>query len=330
MKLVLFGFEVPGSLLSDLRKQFDGVYEFEEFNPRHFDARLISKAEVLVLVSSNAEAISKASTCKWIHSWSAGVDDYLSLEVFRSAAAPILTNSAGSYGTEISEHVFAMIFAFTRGMKTIVSNQEKKRWEVPINHKEGIELSEVRGKTMGIIGLGHVGLEIARTAKTFGLNVLGVKRDATKELRVAALGQFVDEIFSLDGIPTVLTRSDFVVNALPLTNETKNLFNSSNFSKFKEGALFLSVGRGGTVVEKDLIEALQRGNLGRAALDVFSTEPLPGNSLLWKMENVLISPHVAGRSDSQFAKAFSVLKDNLTRYSEGRDLSNRIDVKAGY
>ncbi|HEV2138460.1 MAG TPA: D-2-hydroxyacid dehydrogenase [Nitrososphaerales archaeon] len=330
MKLVLLGLDIPEQFLGELRDQFDGTYEFQKFNPRHFDARLISTAEVLVLISSNEDVISKASACRWVHSWSAGVDDYLSVERFRSANAPALTNSAGSYGTQISEHVFALIFAFTRGIKAIVLNQEKRRWEVP-QHVDGpAELSEIRGKTIGIVGLGHVGLEVARTAKAFGLGVLGVRRDPSKEFRKPNLSSYLDEIFSTEELATVLSRSDFVVNALPLTIKTKGLFNRSNFSRFKEGALFLSIGRGGTVVEADLVDALREGKVGSAALDVFSKEPLPEDSPLWKMKNVIISPHCAGRSDLHFAKAFGIFRDNLARYSKNEPLLNRIDIGIGY
>ena len=330
MKLVLFGFEVPGNQLRELKEEFEGKYEFQEFNVRHFDARLIGIAEVLVLVSSNPEVIAKASACRWIHSWSAGVDDYLLLERFRGSNAPILTNSAGSYGKQISEHVFALIFAFTRGIKPIILNQERRRWEIPFRSEGGAELSEIAGKIIGVVGLGHVGLEVARTAKAFGLSVLGVRRDTSIELKIPSLKSYVDEIYSPDGLATVLSKSDFVVNALPLTHETKGLFSKSSFSWFKKGAVFISVGRGGTVLENDLIEALQKGIVSRAALDVFSREPLPEDSPLWKMGNVIISPHCAGRSVNHSERAHSILRDNLARYSRNQPLLNRVDMRTGY
>jgi phosphoglycerate dehydrogenase-like enzyme len=127
-----------------------------------------------------------------------------------------------------------------------------------------------------------------------------------------------------------LSKSDFVVNALPLTNETKGLFNRSNFSRFKEGAIFISVGRGGTVVEDDLVEALRSGLVSGAALDVFSREPLPKDSPLWKMRNVIVSPHCAGRSELHSAKAYSILRDNLGKYSKNQPLINRVDLRTGY
>ncbi|HEV2226689.1 MAG TPA: D-2-hydroxyacid dehydrogenase [Nitrososphaerales archaeon] len=330
MKLVLIGFDFPDHQLGELRKEFAGTYEFRGFNPRHFDVRLISTADVLVLVSSNGEVISKASACRWVHSWSAGIDDYLLFEKFGGAGAPVLTNSAGSYGTQISEHVFALIFAFTRGIKTMILNQERRKWEVPERLEGGAELSEIRGKTIGVVGLGHVGLEVARTAKALGLGVLGVRRDPSKDHRKPSLSSYVDEIFSTEDLAPVLSRSDFVVNALPLTIKTKGLFNRSNFPRFKVGALFLSIGRGGTVVEVDLVDALREGKIAGAALDVFSKEPLPEDSPLWKMKNVIISPHCAGRSELHFAKAFGIFRDNLARYSKNEPLLNRIDVGIGY
>jgi phosphoglycerate dehydrogenase-like enzyme len=211
-------------------------------------------------------------------------------------------------------------------------NQEKGKWEAPLHFEGGGggELSEIGGKSIGVVGLGHVGLEVARTAKALGLSVLGVKRDISTQLRIPSLRPYVDEVFSPDGLSTVLSKSDFVVNALPLTNETKGLFNRSNFSRFKEGAMFISVGRGGTVVEDDLVEALRSGLVSGAALDVFSREPLPKDSPLWKMRNVIVSPHCAGRSELHSAKAYSILRDNLGKYSKNQPLINRVDLRTGY
>jgi len=330
MKKVALGFNVPKEILEELNEELGGLYEFHSFDPRHYDSGLLRSAEVLVLLSSNEKVISEASSCKWIHSWSAGVDEYLSLDTFKGDSAPILTHSGGSFGPQISEHVFAMLFALTRDIKAISLDQERRRWvSRPPRDNRG-ELSEMTGRTMGIIGVGHVGLEIAKRAKSFGLRVIGVRRNVSGQFRIQELGAYVDEVYSLQELAVVLAQSDIVVDTLPLTGETEGLFNRSKFHDFKDGAIFVNVGRGGTVVEGDLVDALQRGTVKYAALDVFEEEPLPRNSQLWEMENVLVSPHCAGRSDKLNARAFPILKENLERYAKNVPLLNRVDMKVGY
>jgi phosphoglycerate dehydrogenase-like enzyme len=330
MKKVAIGFSIPKEKLEELGKELGELYEFHTFDPRHHDPGLLRSAEVLVLLSSNARVISEASSCRWVHSWSVGVDEYLSLDRFKGNNATILTNSGASYGPQISEHVFAMIFAFTRDIKAISLNQGRKRWvSRPPSGDKG-ELSEMTGRIMGIIGVGHVGLEIAKRAKSFGLRVIGVRRHVSAQFRIQELGAYVDEVYPLQELAAVLAKSDIIVNTLPLTSETKGLFDRARFQDFKGGAMFVNVGRGGTVVERDLVEALRGGVVRYAALDVFEEEPLPGNSPLWGMENVLVSPHCAGRSDKLDARAFSILKENLERYSKNAPLRNQVDTKAGY
>lgn len=242
----------------------------------------------------------------------------------------MLTSSTGVYGPQIAEHVFAMIFAFTRGIKVITLNQEKKGWASPPRFNGDGEMSEMPGKTMGVIGLGHVGLEVAKRAKSFGLRVIGVKRDISAQPKIQGLEESVDEVIPQNEAGGALARSDIVVNCLPLTKKTEGLFNFALFREFKKGAVFVNVGRGGTVVERDLIEALRKGVVKYAALDVFPEEPLPKSSPLWEMKNVLISPHSAGYSDSAEPRAFAFLKENLIRYSKGQPLQNLVDLQGGY
>ena len=328
MKSVLFGFEVPNKEMARLSEEFANSYTFQAIDPHRFDSDLVRKAEVLVLQSANQKLLSQASACKWIHVFNAGVDDYLSWSGFKGPAPPTLTNSSGIYGRQISEHVFAMILALTRGMRTIMSNQEKKKWTSP-QSDGGDRLIEIGGWTMCVAGTGNIGLEVAKKAKGFGMTVLGVKRGVPPGLP-SVQQQIVDEFFTLEGLGEALSRSDVVVNLLPLTRETRGVFNSDRFARLKRGAMFVSVGRGATVGEEDLVGALQKGMVGSAGLDVFESEPLPDKSPLWKMKNVIVSPHCAGNSDKVTERAFAMLRENLRKYSNGEQLLNVVDLEAGY
>ncbi|MGD0477328.1 MAG: D-2-hydroxyacid dehydrogenase [Nitrososphaerales archaeon] len=326
--LVLLAFKIPDALLRKLQERHGNSYEFKTIDPKHDDLRLAEQADVLAVASPDKRVISAATGCRWLHIMSAGVDEYLAMEAVRSKESLVLTNSAGAYGIQISEHVFAVILALSRRMKEVLRNQEHRRWEVPKDDEGG--LREIYGMTMAIVGLGHVGLEIARRANGFGIHVLGVRRDASSELKIPGYGEYIDEILIARDLDRAVATSDIIVDSLPLTPETKGLFDSARFQSFKKGAIFINVGRGPTVIEKDLTKALQDGVLGGAALDVFEEEPLPGNSPLWKMENVIITPHCSGTSDNSLLRAVAILDDNLERYSRGETLCNIVDRGTGY
>jgi D-2-hydroxyacid dehydrogenase (NADP+) len=326
--LVLLAFRIPDAPLRKLQERHGNSYEFKTIDPKRDDLLSAGKADVLVVASPNERVISAATGCRWLHILTAGVDGYLTLEAVRGKESLVLTNSAGAYGIQVSEHVLAMILALSRRMKDVLQNQEHRRWEVPKDDEGG--LREIYGMTMAVVGLGHVGLEIARRANGFGIHVLGVRRDASPELKIPGYGEYIDEILVARELDRAVAASDIVVDSLPLTPETKGMFDSARFQSFKKGAIFINVGRGSTVIEKDLIKALQDGVLGGAALDVFEEEPLPGNSPLWKMKNVIVTPHCSGRSDNSLLRAVAILDDNLERYSKGETLRNIVDRKAGY
>jgi phosphoglycerate dehydrogenase-like enzyme len=157
-----------------------------------------------------------------------------------------------------------------------------------------------------------------------------VKRNKSKELKQSQYSDFVDEIFSAQELGIVLSRSDVVVDTLPITIETKAVFDVRAFSEMKTHCIFINIGRGQTVVEKDLIEALKSQKILAAGLDVFETEPLPVDSPLWKLGNVIISPHVSGNAPFYFERGFEILAENLERYSKGDRLKNLVDLNAGY
>ncbi len=315
--------------MADLASEFY-EYEFRRTGSKEEALALAHEAEVLVGLSASPETITRATNCKWLQVLTAGVEDFLSINAVKNKKDPLLTNVSGIHGTQISEHVFAMILALTRGIKTAILNQQRKSWVGLQRISNSSSITELSGKTLVLAGLGSIGLAIARRGKAFGMKPIGVKRDPFKMPKDPEFMSYVNEIFGTEDLGNAASEGDFIVNTLPLTDETKGIFDSAIFSTTKRGTIFVNVGRGKTVVEKDLIEALKSGKLAGAGLDVFDEEPLPKDSALWEMENVIISPHISGWSVEYFERASDILKENLRRYIRGETLINLVDKKAGY
>jgi len=255
-----------------------------------------------------------APRLKWVHALSAGVEMLTFPEI--QASDTILTNSKGIHGIPLSEHVFAMILAFSRGFNLLFRRQQEKKWE-------RVPTDEVHEKTIGIVGLGSIGREIAKKAKGLGMEVVATKREMTAEI-------FVDKLYRADQLHEMLGVVDFLVVALPLTEETTGLFTLKEFAAMKPSAYFFNIARGAIVRETDLVEALRRGLIKGAGLDVFAAEPLPEDSPLWEMENVIISPHIGALSPYYLDRAVKLFVDNLTRYTQNREMFNIIDKAKGY
>jgi phosphoglycerate dehydrogenase-like enzyme len=255
-----------------------------------------------------------APNIKWVHALSAGVETLTFPEI--QASETILTNSRGIHGIPISEHVLAMILTFSRGLHLSLRNQLNKKWR-------RVPTDEVHEKTLGIIGLGSIGREIAKKAKGLGMHILATKREMTTEL-------FVDKLYPADKLGDMLAICDFVVVALPLIEETKEYIRLEHFQLMKQTAYFFNIARGAVIREQDLITALDQGLIAGAGLDVFEYEPLPDESPLWEKENVIITPHLAALSPYYLDRAIKLFADNLTRYLNSRDMLNVIDKAKGY
>jgi len=257
----------------------------------------------------------QAPNLQWVHALSAGVEGLLFPEIRSSET--LLTNSKGIHGIPVSEHVFAMILSFTRGLNVFLRQQDRKTWA----RKTPTE--EVHEKTIAIVGLGSIGREIAKKAKGFGLNVVATKRAMTNEI-------FVDKLYPADQLLEMLAIADFVVVALPLLDETKEIFQLEQFKAMKKSAYFFNIARGSLIKEADLITALSEGIIKGAGLDVFEEEPLPADSPLWEMPNVIITPHIAAFSPLYLDRAIKLFADNLTKFIQNRELLNMVDKTKGY
>lgn len=276
----------------------------------------IAEADVLVAWGwmNIRDLFLAAPKLKWVHTLSAGVENMTFPEMQSSPI--LLTNSRGIHGIPIAEHIFAMALTFTRGLHLLLRQQMIKKWK-------RVPTDEIHEKTMGIVGLGSIGREVAKKAKGLGMHVVATKREITTEL-------FVDKLYPPTALLEMLAVCDFVVVSLPLIEETQGYIRLEHFQAMKRGAYFFNISRGAVVQEADLITALQQGLIAGAGLDVFETEPLPEDSPLWERENVIITPHLAALSPYYLDRAVKLFADNLTRYVNERDMFNIIDKQKGY
>ncbi|VBB05864.1 Hypothetical protein LUCI_1075 [Lucifera butyrica] len=258
--------------------------------------------------------VAAAPNLKWVHALTAGVEGLLFPELQQSDI--IITNSKGIHGIPVSEHVLSLLLAFTRGINLFIRQQQNKTWE-------RVRTDELYEKTIGIIGLGSIGREIAKKAKCLGMHVLATKRTLTNEI-------FVDKLLPPEQLPELLAAADVVVVALPLIEETRGLFTLEHFRAMKRSAYFINIARGPVVCQQDLITALQQELIRGAGLDVFEQEPLAADNPLWEMPNVIITPHVAALSPFYLDRAIKLFAEDLARYCQGREVSNRIDKMKGY
>jgi phosphoglycerate dehydrogenase-like enzyme len=263
------------------------------------------------------DCLAPDSKLKWLQTWSAGVDS-LPLENLASKNVTV-TSANGVHAYPISETIFALMLSLTRKIHTYVKNQQERKW-----HHSGMKL-EMHDKTVGIIGVGTIGKEVAKIAKAFGMTVLGVRHSGKQQ-------EFVDEMYTTNQLDEVLPNCDYVVVTLPLTKQTNRLFGSKQFELMKSSAFFINIGRGEIVVEGDLIAALQKGNIAGAGLDVFEQEPLSVDSPLWEMENVIITPHTSGSTEHYNQRVIeNILIPNLRNYISGTQPSvNLVDFSKGY
>jgi phosphoglycerate dehydrogenase-like enzyme len=267
------------------------------------------------------ELIQAGPRIRWVQRMYAGVERCVAIPAFAERGI-VLTNMQKIAGPVMSEHVLALILGLTRGLATYIPAQKRGEWAdeaVPESRMWSLE-----GKTLLVAGLGGIGSEVARRAQALGMNVIATRNTPREK------PSYVSEQGLSTDLPAFVSRADVIVNALPLTPETKGVFDKKIFDTAKRGALFVNVGRGGTVVTADLIAALQDGRIGGAGLDVTDPEPLPADHPLWKVPNVIITPHVAAATDLGEEPRWLIARENLRRYVSGGKLLSEVDVKRGY
>jgi phosphoglycerate dehydrogenase-like enzyme len=260
-------------------------------------------------------ALDGASRLRWIQSASDGVDGLLFPALAEADVA--VTNARGVFDEPIAEWVIAAIGAFTTGLHGSVVDQARGVWV------DGRQRARLAGQHLVVIGPGPIGRATARRARALGMTVEAVGRRARRD-------DDLGEVAAPDGLHAALARADHVLDALPLTQETCGMIDAAAIAAMRTSAHFYNVGRGATVDEPSLIDALRGGAIAGAALDVFEQEPLPAASPLWSMPNVIVSPHICGDVGGWEETVVALFVDNLRRFVDGEPLRNPVDVRAGF
>ncbi|RJP23937.1 MAG: MBL fold metallo-hydrolase [Candidatus Omnitrophota bacterium] len=265
------------------------------------------------------EQFKAAKKLRWVHSIMAGVNGYLFPEFVNSDV--VLTNARGMHGAPIADHVIGMTLMFSKGLAVHYKQQilNPRFRQVP-NYK----LTELSGKTMLILGLGGIGRQVAQRAAGFDMRILAI--DPKKMDKPA----YVRHIGAPDELDALLPEADYIVSCVPLTEHTYKYINRQRFAIMKPNVIFINIGRGQTVDQEALIEALQSGQIAGAGLDVADPEPLPSDHPLWKMENVIITPHMSGRTVEKDVRVWYLFRENVRRFVNGEPLLNVVNKSAGY
>ena len=259
---------------------------------------------------------------RWAHSASAGIGG--SLHAAMRASEVVLTNSAGMYAEPMADTVLAMMLHFARGLDLAARAQAERRWDKAPFDAADTPVRELAECTLGIVGLGGIGRAVARRGVALGMRVIGTRR-----MRSGG-PEGVEVLSGADALDRVLPRADFLVLAVPQTEETRALIGARELAMLPAGAVVVNVARGGVVDEEALVAALRSGALRGAGLDVFAREPLPENSPLWTLPNVVVTPHVSGASHLFWRRQTDLITENLRRYAAGSPLLNTVDKQAGY
>jgi phosphoglycerate dehydrogenase-like enzyme len=286
----------------------------EELNKEIVDADAI-------IGGINREQFLAAKKLKWVQITSAGVENYLTNIPELKNSQVTMTNMKIVQGIEIADHALALLLGLTRRLDIAMKDRETETWRSLAQYGPPLEL---HGKTAVVVGVGGIGTQIAVRAKAFGMTVIGVD---PKDIPYAP---FLDRTVWPDRLDTVLPEADVVFVSAPHTPQTDRMFKAEQFAKMKKGVLFIAVSRGKLYDNMALVDALKSGHVAGAGLDVTETEPLPKGHPLWKTGRVIITPHIAGRSDGEGPRYFEIYKDNLIRFAKGEPLRHTVDKEKGY
>jgi phosphoglycerate dehydrogenase-like enzyme len=282
----------------------------------------IVDTDILMTWSIRREQVLAARKLKWIYSPAAAVHALLIPEIVNSDI--VVTNGSDVHGAVVAEHAIALVLAMAKRLPSAALHQREKRWAQEELWNEHPRPREVNGATLLVIGLGTIGRGIAEMASALGMHVLAVRENPQKGSGAAR------EVFGFEQLDDVLPRADFVIVAAPLTEKTRACIAAPQFALVKRDAYFMNVSRGALIDEPALVNALQKGTIGGAALDVFAEEPLPEDSPLWSLPNVLITPHSAAFTDKQWERHYALFCENLRSFKAGEPLLSTVDKRRGY
>jgi D-2-hydroxyacid dehydrogenase (NADP+) len=308
------------SMAEAIRKRWPEMRVVHLPNYDHLPQEL-PDTDIFVGYSLRAGQLKNTKKLKWIHSTATGVAQLMYPQLRDSGI--MVTSPSGIFSVPMAEHTMGLLLALARNFPDAVRGQDRARWaQQEIWDRQ--HLTEVNGQVLLIVGYGSIGREVAKRAKAFDMHVWGITRSGAGERA------YVEKIFAAAQLHEALEAADYVLICAPETAETKHLIGAAEISRMKRGARLINVGRGSLLDEAALVQALESGALGGAALDVAQTEPLPAGSPLWKAPNLFITPHTSGVSDRLWDRQTTILIELLERWFDGRELFNRVDFARGY
>lgn len=285
-------------------------------------AAVVEGAEVLIGLCT-PEIVERGTSLKWIQLLNAGADSCATIPAVAERGI-LVTNLQRIQGPHMAEHAIALLLSLARALPVYAVEQNAGAFTRGFRETRGERPIELEGKTLLVVGLGGIGTEVAKRAHGLGLHVI-----ATRNSRREG-PDYVEYVGLADEYRTLAARADVVVNATPLTPETRGMFDAPFFAAMKDDALFINIGRGESVVTADLTAALQANALGGAGLDVTDPEPVPPGHPLWSMSNVIITPHIATSSDYRSDRTVTLVAENVRRYVRGEAVLSVVDLAAGY
>ena len=312
MKILLFHskkFPITEEAQNIIDNEFQN-HKFISVNSRNALFQELPDTDIFLTGVFTQEMADISKNLKWVNALSAGVDNY-DLELFRKNNI-IFTNSTGMHKVQMSEYAIMSMVMLVRNMNFFIKNQHNSIWNPEIAQ------NQISGKTLGILGLGSIGKETARKADFMGMKVIGVNTSGISS------DDFIEKAYTLKDIDIVIKNSDFLINLLPSREETKYLLTVQKMKLMKKNAYFINMGRGSIISNDTLYEVLKNNVIAGAVCDVFETEPLSPDSPLWQLENLIITPHICGNSDTYIAKALRVFSDNFQNYINNKKMFNVI------
>lgn len=311
----------PAELAEHLRQRWPEMRVVHLAHPRDLAPEL-PDTNIFVGYSLRPEQIHSARKLEWLHCISAGVSQLMLPELRDSGI--IVTNASGVHATTMAEHVIGMILALLRDFPGALRYQNRQQWAQQEIWDGQARPRELRDQTAVIVGFGAIGRAIAERLRAFGVHVWAVTRSGHADRALA------ERVFPVTLLENALANADVVILAAPETPETNHLIGASELAMMKASAILINVARGSLVDEPALVKALENHWIAAAGLDVTEQEPLPPESPLWSLENVLITPHISGVTERLWERETELLVDNLERWFSGKALRNRVDLARGY
>lgn len=314
---ILTSLKVNETLQKQLQEKFPN--ETFSFHSKMNTAKAeLPKADILLTYGEDLtpELIEKADNLRWIMVMSAGMDQ-MPFEAI-SKKDILVTNARGIHKIPMAEYTISSMLQVARKTKKLIEHENEGKWDRKVN------MVELHGKTVLILGVGAIGSEIARLSKVFNMKTLGISRSGKPV-------QYVDEVYQLKDLQQVIKEADFIVSVLPSTNETRYILEEEHFNEMKQESVFINIGRGDVVSEKVLLNALVNEKISHVVLDVFETEPLPDDHVFWEMENVTVTPHLSGITKNYLPRAIEIFEKNFETFiREEKDFVNKVEIERGY